>query len=78
MNHLTASQKATEKSMQRNQARQAALKALEEDPTVFQYDEHYDEMERKKAQQMDPGKKEERKVNPVKLRKSDLPLPQKK
>nr|CAG4642784.1 EOG090X0D2W [Evadne anonyx] len=42
--------KATEKSVQRNQARQAALKALEEDPTIFQYDEIYDEIKEKKEQ----------------------------
>jgi len=42
--------KTTEKSVQRNQARQAALKALEEDPTIFQYDELYDEMQQKKEE----------------------------
>nr|CAG4635051.1 EOG090X0D2W [Alona affinis] len=42
--------KATEKSMQRNQARQAAIKALAEDPTVFQYDEVYDDMQQKKEE----------------------------
>nr|CAG4648870.1 EOG090X0D2W [Polyphemus pediculus] len=42
--------KAVEKSVQRNQARQAALKALTEDPTVFQYDELYDEMQQKKEE----------------------------
>lgn len=47
--------------MQRNQARQAALKALEEDPTVFQYDEVYEDMQQKKEEKKPP--KEERKVN---------------
>ena len=42
--------KATEKSVQRNQAMQAALKALEEDPTIFQYDELYDGMQEKKEE----------------------------
>ena len=42
--------KSTEKSVQRNLARQAALKALEEDPTIFQYDELYDEMQQKKEE----------------------------
>nr|CAG4650464.1 EOG090X0D2W [Sida crystallina] len=51
--------KAEEKSMQRNQARQAALKALAEDPTIFQYDEVYDEMEQKKAEQK-PVKEEKK------------------
>nr|CAG4649664.1 EOG090X0D2W [Scapholeberis mucronata] len=51
--------KTAEKSMQRNQARQAALKALEEDPTVFQYDEVYDEMQQKKEDKKPP--KEEKK-----------------
>nr|CAG4640350.1 EOG090X0D2W [Daphnia pulex] len=51
--------KAAEKSMQRNQARQVALKALAEDPTVFQYDEVYDEMQQKKEEKKPP--KEERK-----------------
>ncbi len=46
--------------MQRNQARQAALKALEEDPTVFQYDEVYEDMQQKKEEKKPP--KEERKV----------------
>ncbi len=36
--------------MQRNLARQAAMKALEEDPTVFQYDEVYDDMQQKKEE----------------------------
>lgn len=36
--------------MQRNQARQAAMKALAEDPTVFQYDEVYDDMQQKKEE----------------------------
>jgi hypothetical protein len=30
--------------MQRNQARQVALKALAKDPLVYQYDEVYDDM----------------------------------
>ncbi len=47
--------------MQRNQARQVALKALAEDPTVFQYDEVYDEMQQKKEEKKPP--KEERKVS---------------
>nr|CAG4642022.1 EOG090X0D2W [Eurycercus lamellatus] len=51
--------KATEKSMQRNQARQAAMKALEEDPTVFQYDEVYDEMQQKKEEKK-PVKEEKK------------------
>ena len=52
--------KAAEKSMQRNQAREAARKALEEDPTVFQYDELYDEMEQKRAERKEPAKKEKK------------------
>nr|CAG4645797.1 EOG090X0D2W [Lynceus sp. MCZ IZ 141354] len=40
----------TERSIQSNQARQAASRALEEDPTVFQYDEVYDNMERQKEE----------------------------
>lgn len=51
--------KAAEKSMQRNQARQVALKALAEDPTVYQYDEVYDEMQQKREESKPP--KEERK-----------------
>lgn len=51
--------KANEKSMQRNQARAAAMKALEEDPTVFQYDEVYDDMQQKKEDKKPP--KEEKK-----------------
>lgn len=54
-------QKAAEKSMQRNQARQVALKALAEDPTVYQYDEVYDEMQQKREESKPP--KEERKVS---------------
>lgn len=46
--------------MQRNQARAAAMKALEEDPTVFQYDEVYDDMQQKKEEKKPP--KEEKKV----------------
>nr|CAG4641184.1 EOG090X0D2W [Eulimnadia texana] len=52
--------KAVERSMQRNQARQAALKALEEDPTVFQYDEIYDSIEQQKDQEK-PKQKVEKK-----------------
>ena len=37
--------------MQRNQSRLAALKALEEDPTIFLYDEVYDEMQQIKEEQ---------------------------
>nr|CAG4637332.1 EOG090X0D2W [Ceriodaphnia reticulata] len=51
--------KTAEKSMQRNQARQAALKALEEDPTVFQYDEVYEDMQQQKEEKK--PQKEERK-----------------
>lgn len=47
--------------MQRNQARQVALKALAEDPTVYQYDEVYDDMQQKKEEKKPP--KEERKVS---------------
>lgn len=47
--------------MQRNQARQVALKALAEDPTVYQYDEVYDEMQQKREESKPP--KEERKVS---------------
>jgi coiled-coil domain-containing protein 55 len=47
--------------MQRNQARAAAMKALEEDPTVFQYDEVYDDMQQKKEEKRPP--KEEKKVS---------------
>ena len=36
--------------MQENQAKQVIKKALEDDPTVYQYDEVYDEMEEKKIQ----------------------------
>lgn len=46
--------------MQANQARQRAMKALEEDPTVFQYDEVYEEMQQKKEEKKPP--KEEKKV----------------
>ena len=44
--------KATEKSVQRNQAMQAAFKALAEDPTIFQYDELYDGMQEKKEEKI--------------------------
>ena len=46
--------------MQRNQARQAAIKALAEDPTIFQYDELYDDMEQNRVKQKPV--KEEKKV----------------
>jgi coiled-coil domain-containing protein 55 len=46
--------------MQRNQARQAALNALAEDPTIFQYDELYDDMEQNRVKQKPV--KEEKKV----------------
>ena len=46
--------------MQRNQARQAAMKALAEDPTVFQYDELYDEMEEKRAKPKEAVKQEKK------------------
>lgn len=58
--YILVDQKTAEKSMQRNQARQAALKALEEDPTVFQYDEIYDDMQQKKEEKKPV--KEEKKV----------------
>nr|CAG4638722.1 EOG090X0D2W [Cyclestheria hislopi] len=51
--------KSAEKSIQRNQARLAAMKALEEDPTIFQYDEVYDKMEQKREERK-PVKQEKK------------------
>nr|CAG4652149.1 EOG090X0D2W [Triops cancriformis] len=52
--------KATaQRSIQQAQARQAALKALQEDPTVFQYDEVYDDMD-KVREERKPAKEEKK------------------
>ncbi|ODM89556.1 Nuclear speckle splicing regulatory protein 1 [Orchesella cincta] len=43
-------------SMQHKQAALTVKKALEEDPTVFQYDEHYDEMDKKRTLKREEAK----------------------
>jgi len=56
--------------MQRNQARQVALKALAKDPLVYQYDEVYDDMQQKKEEKKPP--KEERKVSVNKVNENQF------
>nr|CAG4644284.1 EOG090X0D2W [Lepidurus arcticus] len=48
-----------QRSVQQAQARQAALKALQQDPTVFQYDEVYDDLE-KAREERKPAKEEKK------------------
>ncbi|XP_014204788.1 nuclear speckle splicing regulatory protein 1 [Copidosoma floridanum] len=50
-----------EKNKSKKQTQISLQKALKEDPTVFQYDEVYDEMERTKEEEINASKKVERK-----------------
>jgi coiled-coil domain-containing protein 55 len=42
-------QRESERSVQKKQTQQQMKRALEEDPTVYQYDEMYENMEQQKA-----------------------------
>jgi coiled-coil domain-containing protein 55 len=54
-------QQESEKGVQKKQTKFEMQRALEQDPTVYQYDEIYDKMEQKKIEtkaiQKDQGKK---------------------
>lgn len=58
-------QRASEKSTQKRATQRQLKRALDEDPTVFQYDEVYDDMEQKKAEVVAKKKDVSKKVNKI-------------
>ena len=60
--HSLILQQESEKGMQKKQTKFEMQRALEQDPSVYQYDEIYDKMEQKKIETKAIQKDQEKKV----------------
>ena len=60
--HSLLLQKESEKGIQKKQTKFEMRRALEQDPSVYQYDEIYDKMEQKKIETKAIQKVQEKKV----------------
>jgi hypothetical protein len=58
-------QRESEKSVQKKQTKLEVQRALEQDPTVYQYDEIYDKIEEKKTEIKATKKDQEKKVQDI-------------
>jgi coiled-coil domain-containing protein 55 len=63
--HFIYLQRESEKGVQKKQTKLEMQRALEQDPTVYQYDEIYDKMEEKKRDTKAVKKDQEKKVQDI-------------